>query len=374
MPDFAFSELLQTTFLNNTLRLWVVALLTAVGFTLAVWLGRWLLLNRFQKLARRTSTDIDDVAILLIQRISKTVVVLLALYVGALLLTLPTAVDAWISAFAFAVLMVQAGIWGDSLIHHWLSDDRDRILEQDAARATTMNAIGIVARFILYAILVLLALDNIPGVEVTALVASLGIGGVAVALAVQNILGDLFASLSIMLDKPFVIGDFIIVGDFLGSVQHIGLKTTRVRSLTGEELIFSNSDLLNSRLRNYKDMEERRVAVGFGVTYDTPPHRLRQIPDMVTEIIQGLETVRFDRAHFKDFGDFALNFEVVYYVLDADYNLYMDVQQAINLAILEQFDEAGIDMAYPTQTLYVANLDDTAVVGKEAAMAGNGRG
>jgi small-conductance mechanosensitive channel len=207
---------------------------------------------------------------------------------------------------------------------------------------------------VLYVLVLLMVLDNL-GVDVTALVASLGIGGVAVALAVQNILTDLFACLSISIDKPFVLGDFIIVGDLLGTVEHIGLKTTRVRSLSGEQLIFSNNDLLGSRVRNFKRMYERRVVFTFGVVYQTRHEQLRRIPDMVRAIIEARENTRFDRAHFKAYGDSSLDFEVVYYVLVPDYNIYMDIQQAINLDLFERFEKEGIGFAYPTRTVYMQN-------------------
>jgi small-conductance mechanosensitive channel len=186
------------------------------------------------------------------------------------------------------------------------------------------------------------------------MIAGLGVGGIAVALAAQNILGDLFASLSIILDKPFVVGDFLIIGDFLGSVEKVGVKTTRLRSLSGEQLIFSNNDLLGSRIRNYGRMFERRVIFSIGVTYQTPADKLRAIPDMLREAVESQQPVRFDRAHFQKYGDFALIFEIVYYVLSADYKQYMDIQQAINLQINEDFEEHGIEFAYPTQTLYVS--------------------
>ena len=195
-------------------------------------------------------------------------------------------------------------------------------------------------------------LDNL-GYNVTALIAGLGVGGVAVALAVQNILGDLFASLSILFDKPFVVGDFLIVDEHMGSVEHVGLKTTRVRSLSGEQLIFSNSDLLKSRLRNYGRMYERRVAFQTGVTYETPREKLKLIPGIMRAAIEAQQKTRFDRSHFAAYGDFSLNFETVYYVLGPDYNLYMDIQQAINLQIHEQFEAAGIEFAYPTQVLHL---------------------
>ncbi len=183
--------------------------------------------------------------------------------------------------------------------------------------------------------------------------AGLGIGGIAVALAVQNILGDLFASLSIVLDKPFVIGDFIIVNEFLGTVEHIGLKTTRIRSLSGEQVIFSNADLLRSRIRNFKRMFERRVTFSIGVTYQTPSDKLERISALLKEIVVKQPKARFDRAHFKEFGDSALIYEVVYYVQNPDFNVYMDIQQAINIEIVRRFEEESIEFAYPTRTIHV---------------------
>jgi len=173
--------------------------------------------------------------------------------------------------------------------------------------------------------------------------------GSAVALAVQNILGDLFASFSIVLDRPFVMGDFIIVGEHLGTVEHIGLKTTRLRSLSGEQLVFSNTDLLGSRIRNYKRMAERRVVFSLGVLYQTSPEQLEKIPQMIRDIVEAQTPVRFDRAHFKEYGASSLNFEIVYYVLSSDYALYMDIQQRINYQLKSRLDANGIEFAYPTQ-------------------------
>jgi small-conductance mechanosensitive channel len=201
-------------------------------------------------------------------------------------------------------------------------------------------------------VVVLFALDNV-GIKVTALVAGLGVGGIAIALAVQNILGDLFASLSIVLDKPFVVGDFVILGEFMGNVEHVGLKTTRVRSLSGEQIVFSNNDLLSSRLRNFGRLRERRALFTLGVTYQTPREKLQKIPGMIKQAIESIEKTRFDRSHFKSYGAFSLDFETVYYVLGADYALYMDIQQKINLQIHEMFENEGIEFAYPTQTVFV---------------------
>ena len=202
----------------------------------------------------------------------------------------------------------------------------------------------------------LLALDNM-GVDISTLVTGLGVGGVAVALAVQNVLGDLFASLSIVLDKPFVIGDFLAVGDLVGNVEQIGLKTTRVRSLSGEQLIFSNADLLQSRIKNYGRMMQRRILFTIGVTYQTPREKLENIPTILREAIESQKNVRFDRSHFARYGDFSINFESVYFVTVPTYNTYMDTQQAINLRIHERFEQEGIEFAYPTQTLFLVKQE-----------------
>jgi small-conductance mechanosensitive channel len=162
------------------------------------------------------------------------------------------------------------------------------------------------------------------------------------------------------LDRPFVIGDFIIVGEHLGTVEHIGIKTTRVRSLSGEQLVFSNADLLASRIRNYKRMFERRVVFSIGVVYQTPYEKLKKIPALIQEIIEGQEQVRFDRAHFREYAPYSLDFEIVYWVKDPDYNIYMNIQQAINLAIFQQFEKEGIEFAYPTQSLYISKTSSLA--------------
>lgn len=267
-------------------------------------------------------------------------------------LELPEKAYPWLQTSSVLFVTLQILAW----INAGLSVSVNRYTHDDlstmGARETTMKMVFFFVRIFLYTFAALVVVDNIPGVNITALVASLGVGGIAIALALQNILSDIFASLTITLDKPFVIGDFIIVGDLLGVVENIGLKTTRIRSLSGEQLIFSNNDLLTSRIRNYKRMRERRVPFTIGVTYDTPAEKLRKIPAKAKEIIESLDDVRFDRAHFKAHSDYSLDFEIVYYVLGADYNLYMDRQQAINLALHEYFAEQGIEFAFPTQTLY----------------------
>ena len=237
-------------------------------------------------------------------------------------------------------------------------------LSKSAATATesplaagTLTGLRWLILLVAYALVLLLALQN-SGVDVTSLIAGLGIGGIAVALALQNILGDLFASLTIALDKPFVVGDFIVVGSEMGTVEHVGLKTTRVRSLSGEQLVFGNADLLASRIRNYKRMSERRVGLGFGVVYETQPATLEIINTLVRCAIEIQANVRFDRCHFCRFGASSLDYEAVYYINSPDYNAHMDTQQAVLLAIARAFRNDGITFAFPTQTLYIARPAD----------------
>ncbi|MDR7513126.1 MAG: mechanosensitive ion channel family protein, partial [Armatimonadota bacterium] len=278
---------------------------------------------------------------------------LLALSAGAYALALPPRADRLLAVAVMLAVLLQVGAWGNALIGFLLARHVRLRLEQDAAAATTMAAFGFLGRLALWTLLFFVALGNL-GVNITALVAGLGVGGIAVALAVQNILGDLFASFTIVLDKPFVIGDFIVIGEHAGTVEHIGLKTTRVRSLSGEQIIFANNDLLSSRVRNFKRMYERRVVFTIGVTYQTPLAKVEAIPGMLREIVEAQPLARFDRAHFKAYGDFALVFEVVYFVRDPAFNVYMDVQQAINLEIGRRFAAQGVEFAYPTQTVYLA--------------------
>jgi small-conductance mechanosensitive channel len=345
-------NLFAQTYYGNTLRDWLTALAVVVVLALLLHFAKRLVIARLAAWSQKTETRLDDFVVEILAGTRFLFLLIIAFYFGSQYLELPPKPARLITHFTVIALLVQVALWGNRGIVMWLNDYLKRTRETDAASATTMSVLGFIARVALWSILLLMIMDNL-GFDITTLVASLGIGGIAVALALQNILGDIFASLSIALDKPFVIGDFIIVGDILGTVEYIGLKTTRLRSLSGEQIVFSNTDLLNSRIRNYKRMYERRVVFGFGVVYQTSHEQLAKIPVIVREIIEGLEKTRFDRAHFKEYGDSSLNFEIVYFVKDPDYNIYMDIQQSINLAIFERFARDGIDFAYPTRTLYV---------------------
>jgi small-conductance mechanosensitive channel len=345
-------DFLEITFYHNDLSSWTYALVSIFISYLVIRIVKSILVKRFRAISKKTDTDVDDLIVDLINKINNLVLLIVAILIGSLFLNLPAVVSAILQKVLIISLLIQAAISGTGLIQFWVDRYKKSKMAEDAASVTTFTALGFILRMVLWSVILLLALDNL-GFNITTLVAGLGVGGIAVALAVQNILSDLFASLSIVLDKPFVIGDFIIIDNHLGSVEHIGLKTTRLRSLSGEQLVISNSDLLKSRIRNFKRMYERRVLISLGVIYQTPLDKLKQIPEMIKDIIEKQESVRFDRAHFKEYGNFSLNFEVVYWVKSPDYNVYMNIQQAINLDIFRQFDENNIEFAYPTQTLFV---------------------
>lgn len=345
-------HLVESVFLGNTLINWSIAVVLFVAVYLGLAIGKRIVARQLGKLAVKSETDIDDFVVDLLKvRTKRPLLMLFALYAGSLALTLPAQVERLILMVALTALTLQLGLWANGIVNYVISRRAARE-DGEELNLEAYSVISLMVKAVLWSAIILVALHNM-GIKVTALVAGLGVGGIAIALALQNILGDLFASLSIVFDKPFVVGDFIIIDDLMGNVEHVGLKTTRIRSLSGEQLVFSNADLLSSRIKNYGRMEERRIMFGLGVTYQTPVEKLQAIPGMIREIVESQELVRFDRAHFKNYGDFSLNFEVVYYVLKTDYAVYMDIQQAINLALFTKFEEEGIEFAYPTQTLFV---------------------
>ncbi|OUL83291.1 mechanosensitive ion channel family protein [Paraburkholderia hospita] len=343
---------------------WLYAAIAAVISYLIISGVLRFVIVRLHRLASRTSTHVDDVVVEVLERTHRFTILVAALLIGSEFIDLPGKWDMRLSHLWFLVVGCQLALW----VNHGVSLWTVRRLESGAAAAhnpviTTMMSWTL--RALLWSVLLLAVLANM-GVNVTAFVASLGVGGVAVALAVQSILSDLFASLAIGLDKPFEIGDFIVFNDVAGSIEHIGLKTTRIRSLSGEEFVCSNTELLKNTIHNYKRMAERRIVFGFGVTYDAGPAQLRTIPDIVKAAVDSEEHARFDRAHFKKFGDSSLDFEVVYYVTDPGYNLYMDIQQRLNLNLMEHFSELGVEFAFPTRTLHVVDASDAPSAGNEA--------
>ena len=349
-------ELLETQIAANSLQTWLIALCISALALLVVVIVRYFLCKQLGRLAKHhQGVAAWSISLEVVKRTNWLFIIILVLVIGSLVLEIRDKPRHIIHSAMIIALLIQVGLWATAALRVAMEKYRQEQLSKDPASVTTLNLLNFIGRVVIGSIVLLLVLDNL-GVNITALVAGLGVGGIAVALALQTILGDLFASLSIVLDKPFVVGDFLIVGDLMGSVEYVGLKTTRLRSLSGEQLVFSNSDLLHSRIRNYGRMYERRVPFDIGVTYQTPRDKLELIPSIIREAIEQQAKTRFDRSHFKQYGDFALVFESVYYVLGPDYNEYMDIQQAINLHIHARFEQEGIEFAYPTQTLFVQQI------------------
>jgi small-conductance mechanosensitive channel len=315
-------------------------------------LTKRVILKRLKKIADKSKMEWVGSIFGVLSRTKSGILLILSLYIASLSLRLPDATAKVLGEVAVIVVLLQIGFWLVAFVNLWQGRYRKKHAATNPAAVTSMQAFGYVAKGFIWLAMALLAMDNL-GINITALVAGLGIGGIAVALAVQHILGDVLASMTIVMDKPFVVGDFLTLGEFQGTVEHIGLKTTRLRSLSGEQLVMSNGDLLGSRIRNFGRMEERRVVFTLGVTYQTPREKLQTIPATIRSIIEAQSPTRFDRSHFMRYGASSLDFETVYFVLSADYNQYMDIQQTINLQIHEAFEREGIAFAYPTQTVFV---------------------
>jgi small-conductance mechanosensitive channel len=359
----SMSDLLDRVWLGNSVRTWLVAAATAAVVYLALALIRRLVIRKLGARAAQTDTDLDDLAVELFRRTRHWFLAVVALHSGLRVAQLPARADSVVDTVTMLLVLLQGGVWVNGLIGHFVARQvTRRQAAGDTSSVTTIRALGLLARLVAWAMLVLLLLDNL-GFNVTTLVTGLGIGGIALALAVQNVLGDILAAMAIVFDKPFVVGDTIIVDTVVGTVEHVGIKTTRLRSLNGEQIILSNNDLLKSRIRNMKRMFERRVLLTVDVNYDTPDEQLARIPGMLRELIEAQEAVRFDRSHFASLAESALRFEAVYYKLTPDYALHMDTQQAILLGLVARFRAEGIEFAFPTRTVVVSGGEGKPVAG-----------
>jgi len=310
---------------------------------------KWREANRMQPVA-------VEITALLIARTSRIFLWVLALWCASILLVFPSGIEHVIHVTIVFSFWFQVGLWAMAAVRYAIERRGRRAgaaggTGGDPAVSGSIDIIVFIAGLTIWTMALLLALDNL-GVQIRPLLTGLGIGGVAVALAVQSVLGDVLASMSIALDKPFGIGDSLTLDDIQGTVEHIGVKSTRLRSVSGEQIILSNADVLKSRVRNFGRMRERRSAFRLNVTYDTPPDKLRVIPPAVRAVIEAQPNTRFDRCHFLAFGEWALQFEVVYFVTVSDYKTYADLQQTINLAILERFTALGVEIAFATHSLH----------------------
>ena len=361
-----FAHFLDQEFLGHPLRAWLYAVITFVVTVFVLGLLKRILQHRLAKIAETTETDLDDLAVDLIRRTGRFFFVALGFYFAHHWLSLGDKTEVWIEGIVKLAIFFQIGLWGLGLVDFGIKRMIRGRPADDPARTMGVSVLGFVARIFVWT-LILLSFLQAAGANVSTLLASLGVGGIAVALALQNILGDLFASITILLDKPFVVGDSIVIGDFNGTIEKIGVKSTRLRSVSGEEIIIGNQDLVSSRVRNFKRMRERRQVFTVGVTYDTPRPKVEMIASMLKEIVKSIPETRFDRAHFKSFGTSSLDFEVVYFVEKPDYNTLMDVQQKINLAIFDRFATEKIAFAFPTQTVHHVSVTPGPVPGVPTA-------
>jgi len=347
-----FEAILHQTFFGNRILDYLICLaIFVIGFFI-VRILRVIVFRRLEKWAEKTSITLDDFLLVIVERTLVPLLYFGVFYFGLRSLTLHPNFDRTVEVLGVLLLTVLGvrflvGIVEYTIKDYWLKK------HPHATRVETIKGILPAIKVVIWGLALVFLLDNL-GLRISTVIAGLGIGGVAIALASQAILKDLFSYFSILMDRPFEVGDFLILGDYLGTVEHIGVKTTRLRSLSGEQIVISNTDLTDSRVRNYKRMGKRRVLFRLGVTYQTSLKHLKEIQAIIKNVIEGIEETAFDRAHFASYGDFSLIFETVYYVLDRDYNKYMNIQQEINFAINEEFAKRGIEFAYPTQTLFVS--------------------
>jgi small-conductance mechanosensitive channel len=339
---------LDNLYLENRLSTWLWALVVSFSVLLLALIIRRVVRRQAKRLADTPKIELMEVPLMIASRTTTTFLIVLSADAGMLALRLPAVAHHVADKVLLIAACWQVGIWASTAALAWIDMKRNASLIDDRATAGSLGIISIIVRALIWAIVLLLTLDNL-GVNITTLVAGLGIGGIAIALAVQNVLGDLLASLSITLDKPFVLGDSLQIDGFNGKVENIGIKSTRLRSVDGEQIIMPNSDLLKSRMRNFGRMQERRVVFTIGVTYETPRAKLEKIPGMVRAIIEAQDKVRVERCHLARLNAYSIDCEVVYFMLTADYNAYMDTQQKIILSLVEAFEREQIEFAYPTQ-------------------------
>lgn len=334
---------------------WAILAVTALLATVIIKAILRVASSRLRKLAARSQSKWDDIGLDIIDGLKTLVLFSWILFLFSQPFLEKTGVRNLFQTAVVVLSVWQLAVWGLYLIKNWRLNILDRRIRSEPSSAAALELLYTAVQAVFIVTLVLIGLSNL-GVNISALIAGLGVGGIAVALAAQNILGDLLASLSIVFDKPFVVGDFIVTGDKLGTVEHIGIKTTRLRSLAGEQLVISNKSLLESQIQNFKRMWVRRVVQSFGVVYSTPADTLERIPVWVKEIVERDQKLKFDRCHFRSYGASSLDFELVFFVNDPDYNIFMDHQQTVLLGIFRKFQSEKVDFAFPTQTLHIESL------------------
>ena len=352
--EISFLDVLRYEIIGNSIQGYILALMIFTVVFAGLKIFKHFVIVKLKKLAEKTKTDFDDLFIKIIDNIGWHFYIFIPLYAASKFIQIPSFVDTILYSLVFITIAYYAIKGCQDLIDFGA---QKVILEKQKEEETKIDTsiIDLLTRILkgaLWGVVLVIVLSNL-GYDVSALIAGLGIGGVAIAFALQNVLVDIFSSFSIYFDKPFKTGDFIIVGSDMGVVKKIGIKSTRLESLWGQEIVISNKELTESRINNYKKMEKRRIHFTFGVTYETPTEKLKGILGIVKNIFEKIESADLDRIHFKEFADFSLNFEIAYYAKTGDYNKYMDIQQEINFALKEEFEKQGIEFAYPTQTIFL---------------------
>lgn len=318
--------------------------------------GKHLIVRKLKDSASQTESILDDSIFVIAKKSNTLFLAVFSLFVAIQFTDIPSEMALWFKKILIVMSGLQASIWLVNLSSIAINDKLSEKVNGRLVESAMATVSILLVRILIFGVIALLVLDNF-GINVGALVTGFGIGGVAIALAVQKILGDLFASLSIALDKPFRVGEFIIVDDLLGTIERVGLKTTRVRALSGEQIIFPNSSLLESKIRNFSKMLDRRVTLKISVVYGTSAEKLEHICGAVCKIIQQTKGVRLERGHFAELGSSSLDFEFIYWVDSPDYNIYMHKKQEIILNIKRYFDDNAIEFAFPTQLVYTQSLN-----------------
>lgn len=349
--SFNTGSIIDQNFWGNSISNWVIAAAIIICLFILIRLFKFFILKKLTVWALNTSTTWDNFIVTVMERSVIPLVYISTIYFALSTLNFIDKIEkvihvAYLIAFTFFVLRIISAAFR-KFVYSFLQRR-----EHSESKEKQAGGLIAIANVVIWILGIIFLIDNL-GYNVTTLIAGLGVGGIAIALAAQTVLGDLFSYFVIFFDRPFEVGDFVVVGDKNGVIEYIGIKTTRIRTLSGEQLVCANTDLTNSRLHNFKRMEKRRVVFSLGLTYQTSHAQLAEIPDLIREIIIKRPILQFDRAHFSGYGDFSLKFEVVYYVLDPDYNLYMDNQQSVYLDIFEAFEQKGIEFAYPTQTVFM---------------------
>ena len=353
----SLANIIKTDFFNNALFDWGLLILSSIILFLILKLFKNIVYSKLVKLSEKTSNKVDDYIVSTLGSISNIFILFLSIFISSKFIILKGFMNDRIEQIIIIIFLWQITKWAINL--SGLVFDKYKIQREkqnDMHSVTAISGFTKLVRFLIWTIFLLLALDNL-GVNITALVAGLGIGGLAIALAAQSILGDLFASLTIMIDKPIAIGDYIQIDNYMGTVKNIGIKSTKIESLSGEEIIISNSDLLNSRLRNYHQsrMQKRRTTIMIGVVYSTPFSKLNSIQSLLTKIVNDSKSTEFVRASMIEFADFSLNFELVYNVLSSDHGEYIEINHKLRMKIFEEFDKNKIEFAFPTRTIHIEN-------------------